>query len=159
MAISLRPDEVVLSEVNFHWSAFIAAKFWALLGVLILIACLAGTAMKGLHSTILGLQFIYLPLIGLVFFFPYLAKWLENKCKSYVVTNQRLYLEEGILSKSKKDIPIAEINDVVLEQSLFQRIVGAEDIVILTGNDTALRIAYIDKPNEFKNAISAMVAR
>ena len=102
---------------------------------------------------------VYLPIIALIFFYPFCTKWLENKCKSYVVTNQRLYLEEGILSKSKKDIPLAKINDVVLEQSLFQRLVGAGDIVILTGNDVALRISFIDKPNEFKDAISAMVTR
>ena len=129
------------------------------MGVIALLAYGVTISTQSLHSGVSGINSIYLPIIALIFFYPFCNKWLENKCKSYVVTNQRLYLEEGVLSKSKKDIPISKINDVVLNQSLFQRIVGAGDIVILTGNDMALRIAYIDKPNEFKDAISATVAR
>ena len=159
MAITLRPDEVVASEVNFHWLAFIASKLLALVGVIVLLAYIATISMKSLHSGMLASTNIYLPIVAIICFCPFCAKWLENKCKSYVVTSQRLYLEKGILSKSKKDIPIAKIDDVVLEQSLLKRMVGAGDIVILTGNDVALRISCIDKPNEFKDAISAMVAR
>ncbi|MBR0647697.1 PH domain-containing protein [Plastoroseomonas hellenica] len=46
------------------------------------------------------------------------------------VTNQRILLEEGFWSRTRDDVEIFRIRDVVVRQSLAQRIFGVGDVVI-----------------------------
>lgn len=155
MAIKLRDGEEIKGEVNFHWSAFIVAKLWAGLGVLMLLGTVIAqfsddTKNKdGLMAS--GIMW------SLIFFSPFLYKWLQNKFKVYVVTNQRVYIEEGIVAKSKVDLPLTKINDVSLKQGVIQRMFGSGNVVILTGNDKPTIIKDIDSPDNFKDSISEMV--
>ncbi len=155
MAITLRDGEQIVAEVNFHWSMFLIPKIFAVLGVPLVIFFVfvaVGSPADDNSVTILMPFFV-----AVIFFLPYVYRWLQNKCKSYVVTNQRLYVEEGVLSKTKNDIPLAKINDLVLKQGIFQRIVGAGDLSILTGNDKITVIRDIDEPDTFKNAVSEVL--
>jgi uncharacterized membrane protein YdbT with pleckstrin-like domain len=84
---------------------------------------------------------------------------LQNRCKQYVLTSERLYIEEGILVKNMRDIPIQKINDIDLSQDPVQRLFGSGDIIVLTGNNSATRINNIDHPEIFKDKISKIVRR
>lgn len=46
------------------------------------------------------------------------------------ITNERIRLEQGFWTKVRDDIEIFRIRDVVVKQSLYQRIVGIGEIVI-----------------------------
>lgn len=47
-----------------------------------------------------------------------------------VLTNERITLTQGFWTKSRDDIEIFRIRDVVVKQSLYHRLVGIGDIVI-----------------------------
>jgi len=139
MAIKLRQDESVHCVANFHWSSYLWPGLWALL---IGLPSLAGTVIEGSN--------IVMPAIG---FAPILYVWLRNKTKSYVVTNQRLYVEEGILSKSKIDIPFNKINDITFNQGIIQRLLGSGSVAVMTGNDKPTKLTNLDKPEDFREAL------
>ena len=147
MGISLKTNETIIKEVNFHWSAFLMAKIWASFGLLMAIASFLPNEDDGPN----------LMVVAIVFWTPFAYKWLENKCKKYIVTNQRVYIEEGILSKNKKDIMLSKINDVSVNQNLVQRIFGSGNLALLTGNDKGSSLRDIDTPDEFKNIISEAI--
>ncbi len=46
------------------------------------------------------------------------------------VSNERITLEQGFWTKTRDDIEIFRIRDVVVKQSLYHRLVGIGDIVI-----------------------------
>jgi uncharacterized membrane protein YdbT with pleckstrin-like domain len=156
MAIVLRDKEEIVGEVNFHWSAFITAKIWAFMGGFAYLGMFINLGSEDLATKPTSGSFVW---TGVIFFGPFVYKWLQNKFKVYVVTNQRVYIEEGILAKSKVDIPLNKVNDVSMKQGVLQRMFGSGNIMVLTGNDKPTVLKDIDKPDVFKNNISEMVEK
>lgn len=152
MAITLRNNEVIKCEVNFHWSAFILVKLWAVLGVLSLLGQLVAFIASG-DGQSKHLALLQMPMTIVMFFAPFTYKWLQNKSKVYVVTNERIYVEEGILSKNKMDIPLSKVNDISVSQGLIQRMFGSGNVVVTLGHDKPRVISDIENPDEFKNAV------
>lgn len=146
MGIQLRQDEQIQCEANFHWSVYILPGVWAgFMGLSLLGQLISKEASgSGLFWT------------AFVGFSPIMYVWLKNKNKTYVVTNQRLYVEEGILSKSKTDIPFNKVNDISFNQGIFQRMFGSGNISVMTGNDKPTKLANLDKPEKFREALSAV---
>jgi len=48
----------------------------------------------------------------------------------FVVTTDRIIHRHGIIGKSSMEIPLEAINDVRFEQGVFERIIGAGDLII-----------------------------
>mgnify|MGYP001590441348 CR=1 FL=1 len=97
--------------------------------------------------------------IALIFFGPFVYRWLQNKTKKYMITTQRVYIEEGIISKKMNEISFDKINDLVLSQNIIQRLVGSGNILILTASGKPTVIKDIEQPHEFKSAISDMIQK
>ncbi|MDQ1366045.1 MAG: hypothetical protein QOE57_2087, partial [Acidimicrobiaceae bacterium] len=55
------------------------------------------------------------------------ARWATT---SLVLTNHRLIHRSGILAKSGREIPLDHINDISYRQRVFERLIGAGDVVI-----------------------------
>jgi uncharacterized membrane protein YdbT with pleckstrin-like domain len=58
------------------------------------------------------------------------ARLISWQTTHFVVTTDRLVFRSGILSKHTRDIPLEKVNDLASSQSLFERIIGAGDLVI-----------------------------
>jgi uncharacterized membrane protein YdbT with pleckstrin-like domain len=63
------------------------------------------------------------------------AVWLGSRLISwqtthFVVTSERLVFRSGILAKHTRDIPLDKINDLASSQTLFERMIGAGDLLI-----------------------------
>lgn len=56
-----------------------------------------------------------------------LARWTTTH---FVVTSDRIIYRTGVLSKHGRDIPLERVNDITSNQSLFERIIGAGDLLI-----------------------------
>ena len=145
MSLHLAPEEKEIFSANIHWSNYIFAGGWAFFGFLVLVANLFSPADTGPTTPVASL-------IGLAafFFLPLTFKFLKNKCKTYAITNRRLYVEEGIFSKSKIDLPFAKVYDIQMKQSITQRIFGSGDVMVFSGNSIPVVIKDIESPNEFK---------
>lgn len=59
------------------------------------------------------------------------------------ITNQRVLLEEGFWTKTVDEVEIFRLRDVVLVQTLYQRIVGIGDIVVEATNGRKLETLVI----------------
>ena len=96
---------------------------------------------------------LYLFLLGFCLILPFFYVYLSNRYKIYLVTNERVFIRTGIIFCNEKDIPIAKINDVLLQQGFLQMIFGAGDILIQVGNDSGTLIKDVQNAKEFKEAI------
>ena len=152
MSIHLREREKILFEAHLHWTTHIFSGAWAVL-------C-TPAIMFGLGSVFYhGRGFLSIPAMVLFYYGPLIYTVMKNECKSYVLTNERVYVEEGILSKIKKDIPLNKINDLEVAQGVIQRMVHAGDILILTGNDKPTCLTNVAFADTFKNQIAAAIKK
>jgi membrane protein YdbS with pleckstrin-like domain len=56
-----------------------------------------------------------------------LARWATTH---FVVTSDRIVYRTGVLSKHGRDIPLERVNDITSNQTLFERMIGAGDLLI-----------------------------
>ena len=96
-------------------------------------------------ATVLGILF------GLVRFgWDALQWWAEE----YLVTTRRVLQTEGIVNKKTTDSSLEKVNDVVLIQSFFGRILGYGNLQIVTGSDIGVNaLIRLRDPITFKTAM------
>ena len=58
--------------------------------------------------------------------FPFLAWWNTV----YVITDRRLVMRSGVLSRRGHDMPLSRLNDVTFSHGLIDRILGCGDLVV-----------------------------
>ena len=150
MAIRLNENEKIQVQADFHWVTYFGSLSWSIFWTVGALALLFSS--EGLIFTLYP-WVLAIVVIGMI---PIGIKYVQNRCKQYVVTTERFYVEEGVLSKSTREIPLQKINDVSLNQTLFQRIIGTGSIVILAGNDTPLTLKNVTHPENFHQAVSKL---
>jgi len=64
-----------------------------------------------------------------------LFKWLDNKCRRYQVTTERLRLSRGILSRKTDEVELYRVKDYVLVEPFWLRLFGLAYIGMQTTDD------------------------
>lgn len=141
MTLSLRENENLKVKAEIHWMSYILQIPFGIIFTLLGLATLGSNEQHLFAFLIIGWS-------------PLLYKVIVNRSKNYSLTNQRLYIEKGIFAKNKREIPIQKINDFEISQNILQRIVGAGNVHVLTGNDKPTILVNIKNPDEFKNGMS-----
>jgi uncharacterized membrane protein YdbT with pleckstrin-like domain len=149
MAIKLGTGEVLKASTKFHWTYYLAPAIWASIWLAATIIILFSPNPYKLPLSLAMLGFCLYPLF---------KTYLTNKNTVYAVTNERIYIEQGILAKSKKDIPLDKINDFEIRQSFIQRFYDSGDILFLTGNNKEFRMRNIANLDEFREAVTSLIA-
>ncbi len=75
--------------------------------------------------------------IGLVVLFVW---WLRCLATSLVITDRRVTLRQGLLSKDTNDVLIADIRNVKVRQNLLQRIFGVGTVAVSTSGQSDMEI-------------------
>jgi uncharacterized membrane protein YdbT with pleckstrin-like domain len=84
-----------------------------------------------------------------------LVWWLKAKGTKITLTNERVTLREGILSKSINEVYHTDVRNVKLSQSLFQRIFKVGTVGISTAGqaDVEISVGGIPNPEKVKSII------
>ncbi len=90
--------------------------------------------------------------IGLIIF---LIWWIKTKGTELTVTDERVSLRKGILSKFTNDVYLTDIRNVQIYQSFWQRIFGVGSVAISSaGNDgIEIEVKGIPDPEKIKAII------
>jgi uncharacterized membrane protein YdbT with pleckstrin-like domain len=90
-----------------------------------------------------------------------LTRYVRWRATSLVVTNLRLIHRSGVISRSGREIPLTQLADISYHQNLFDRIIGAGDLVLESaGRDSDETFPSVPRPAAVQNEIYAlMVAR
>lgn len=68
--------------------------------------------------------------------------WLTTR---YVVTNRRVLMRNGVLSRTGRDIPLTRVNDVSFQRTLVERMFGSGTLIIESAGDRG-QVALKDVP-------------
>lgn len=75
------------------------------------------------------------------------VRWSKWVTTSFTVTNDRIIFRQGMVAKSGVEIPLERIMNVNFKQSIWERIIGAGDLLIESGGkDGQSRFSDVRKP-------------
>ena len=151
---SLNADESVALDLHPHWWYF-SEPAAALLGVIIVGIIAAAKGPKGDAGNVLKILII----AGLVITGGWLllrySKWATTR---FVITSQRVVFRTGVLAKSGIEIPLDRVNNVNFHQSVFERMLGAGDLLIESGGeDGQSRYTDIRHPDRVQKLIHSQM--
>lgn len=81
-------------------------------------------------------------------------EYLQWTTTNFVVTTDRLIYRSGVVAKHGKEIPLDRINDITFHQTVFERLIGAGDLMIESGGEQGQqRFSDIRRPFTVQNEI------
>jgi uncharacterized membrane protein YdbT with pleckstrin-like domain len=85
-----------------------------------------------------------------------LVWWLRCLATSLVITESRVTLRKGLLSKATNDVLIADIRNVQVRQSFLQRIFGVGAVAVSTSgqSDMEIEVHGLPAPDRIKAIIN-----
>lgn len=121
----LSAGEHVVLRLHQHWKTVLRPVFAlaliiaATLAVLILVPGLVAVARLGIGAVAL--------VLAIVFVAGPLLRWWTT---SYELTNRRLRLRAGVITRRGRDFPLSRISDVSFAQGLLDRVLGCGRLVV-----------------------------
>lgn len=143
--MDLHPGEEVVFEGHPSWRALLGFYVYGLVAVAVVVVVL-----------VLAVSVVVAVLAGVVAFaLVLLVGFLRRMATTYMVSNQRLYIRRGILSRHVQQTRIDRVQNVNTDQSLFQRIisVGTVDFDTAGTDDADFRFVGIGDPGGVARAV------
>ena len=125
--------EHILLRTRQHWFSIVAytIAFWVLVAISVGFFLLGRLTNWEIFNWITLISFVG----ALVWIAWRYASW---SFQDYIVTNRRVMQVEGIINKVSSDSSLEKINDAVLKQGLFGRLLHFGDLDILTASENTV---------------------
>jgi uncharacterized membrane protein YdbT with pleckstrin-like domain len=150
-AIDLHDGEQIIFEGHPSWRGVISFYLQGLVGVLVLgalIALITAISSEVKEGLVAGVVVVGAALVVLVGFIKRIAT-------VYTITNQRLRIKRGILSKRIQQTRIDRVQNVNTEQSVIDRLlrVGTVDFDTAGTDDSDFTFAGVSSPSRVVEAV------
>ena len=151
---NLNANETIALDLHPHWWYFagpVAALVVSIIGGIWALTTdggsYAGKAMRVIFLAALVLTAIWV-----------VARYLKWMTTHFVITSHRLIFRTGVLAKSGIEIPLERVNNVNFNQSVFERVLGAGDLLIESGGeDGQSRFSDIKHPDQVQRMIHSQM--
>jgi uncharacterized membrane protein YdbT with pleckstrin-like domain len=115
-----------------------------------------GSPSQILNADVLGISAVILAalIIGAIFLSPWVLaglpivlafagwKWIQLRCRVYELTNERLRVSHGVITRHTEELELYRVVDVSLVEPFFLRWLGLGNVVITT-NDRSTPVITI----------------
>jgi membrane protein YdbS with pleckstrin-like domain len=144
----LLESETVALDLRPHWWFFAGPLFAGIpvLGLLFGAFQVEGDAHDGLL-----LAWAVVALAWAVWLGHRLISWQTTH---FVVTSDRLIFRSGILAKHSRDIPLEKVEYLDARRTFFERLIGAGDLVIKSGDEQQQAFKDIPRPDAVQREIN-----
>jgi uncharacterized membrane protein YdbT with pleckstrin-like domain len=151
-AHDLLPGERMLVSSSRHWVVLLRPIATTILAAIVVLVVLALLPLAGELRLFLMLGVV---LAGILIINLYYWGWRAHE---YVLTDQRVIINEGIVSKFSRSIAIDRIQDLTTFQGLWGRTWGFGDIELESaGREGAEMLSTVPRPQQLRNAIFAQI--
>ncbi len=119
--------------------------------------------LQGSVSTVINVPLVTGTTYGILIIVFILLLWilwniLSWRSENYTLTNQRVMVKSGVIRKNSVYMHYNKIQDIIISQSIMERITNSGDIEIFGGHDrTSLILEDIPSPGEVENMINRMI--
>jgi uncharacterized membrane protein YdbT with pleckstrin-like domain len=142
-------EELAVDLHPHYW--YFAESVLALVATIVLgIVVLAADAASGVKWAVLIL--IVVSALWL------LLRYLRWATTNFVITSDRVIFRHGIIAKSGIEIPLERVNSVHFNQGIFERMIGAGDLLIESGAEGGQqRFTDVKNPDKIQNLIHSQM--
>ncbi len=150
----LNDYETVALDLHPHWWYF-ANPAMSLIGSIVLgILSLTLLDSDGTGKTVRWIALVLIIVCAIWLVIRYM-KWATT---NFVITSDRIIFRSGIVGKSGIEIPLERVNNVLFNQSVFERLIGAGDLLIESGGEAGQqRFTDIRRPGRVQSLIHAQM--
>ena len=142
----LNDSEDVVLDLHPHWW-FLAWQTLALIASMVVGILVLANVDNGIVQLLAGV----LVLAALAWWG---IRWAAWRTTNFVVTTDRLIYRHGVLAKRGIEIPLERVNNVIFSQSIFERLLGAGDLVIESAGESGRQsFSDVRKPSAVQNEI------
>ena len=148
---NLLPGESVVLRRHRHWIVPARSLFWPIL-LVVVVGVLDHYLKESLvaRDVKMVVTLAALALLGLWA----IITWLRWNGTSVTITDQRVILDRGVLSRSSKIVPIDRVQDVSTRQPVLGRILGYGTVEIdAAGSQGAELLDHVPSPNRFRDEV------
>lgn len=142
----LTEDEHVLRQFPPHWRVLLLpiAGTGAAIAALVAIWSLADGRVAWVLTAVTGIAWALATV-------PPVVRWYVTR---YVLTNERIVVRSGLVSRSSIEIPLENINHVRFTQGVMERLLGYGDVLIESASEQGQsRLHDIPDPEEFQSEV------
>ncbi len=152
---NLNANETIALDLHPHWWYFAGPAASLVAAIVFGIWAIP----KNFDSDALETFLSYVAIAALVGTALWLiARYLKWMTTHFVITSHRLIFRTGVLAKSGIEIPLERVNNVNFNQSVFERVLGAGDLLIESGGeDGQSRFADIKHPDQVQRMIHSQM--
>jgi len=151
---NLNANETIALDMHPHWWYFAEPAF-TLAGVIVLGIVKATKGPGGRGGDVLNYLLIAALVVNALWLIGRYLKWLTT---NFVITSQRLIFRQGVFAKHGIEIPLERVNNVNFNQSVFERMLGAGDLLIESGGeDGQQRFTDIRHPDKVQNLVHSQM--
>lgn len=80
----------------------------------------------------------------------FILPMIDNWTNEYAVTNKRIIIKVGLISRRTVEMNVQKIESILVNQSVFGRILGYGDISVVGTGGTRETFSDISNPTEFR---------
>jgi len=156
------PEDVLTDEeeVVFHLHPHVKTVFRPALVVLLALAVIivAWVMLPQNNGGFLGFAVVaaIMGYYGIRYGLAPLVIW---RCTHYVVTGERILLQDGVLARERRDLPLNRINDHVVTQSLLDRAFGCGTLTVDSIGDQAAVLVAVPHAHQIQTALYELIER
>ncbi|MFC7275681.1 PH domain-containing protein [Paractinoplanes rhizophilus] len=154
------PDEVLTDEeevvlhLHPHWKTALRPALVVLLALVT--AAFAWVMLPQNTGGLLGFGVVALIMgyYGIRYGVAPLVVW---RCTHYVVTNERVLLQDGVIARERRDLPLNRINDHLLTQTVLDRLFGSGTLTIDSIGDQAAVLTAVPHAHQLQTALYELI--
>lgn len=147
----LNSYETVKVDLHPHWWYLAKNTFYLVVSVIFGIWALATRDSGSNADKLIKWIAMILIVVSALWLLQRYLKWVTT---SFVITSDRVVFRQGLISKSGIQIPLERVNNVNFHQGVFERMLGAGDLLIESGGeDGQQRFSDIKHPDRVTNII------
>lgn len=157
---NLSSGETVRYRTRLHWIVMvvpiIVAGLAGLAGIGFLVASVSALREKSGNAGALVLAGV--ALVGAAAVIVAVASW-KRSATEMAVTNKRVLVKVGLLSRRSTEIMLSKIESVIVEQGLWARMLGFGTILVRGVGGTPEPFPRIAHPLEFRRQVQEQIDR
>jgi uncharacterized membrane protein YdbT with pleckstrin-like domain len=144
----LTDDEKIIRQFRPHWRMLAIPVLWLIGAIVAIVVIFRVIDAEGFVALAL-VAAVVLALIPLVA--SPLIKWWFT---SYVLTSERLITRTGMIARSGIELPLQNINNVLFNQSVIERVLKSGDLLIESAGESGQsEFTNIPDPEKFQSLL------
>lgn len=116
----------------------IATLVFSVVGVLVIAYFFAGTTTDAdKHASLVAIGWIIAGILFAIQAVMLVIAWMQLRTTMYIVTNQRVIIEQGIVSKTVNEIDLRYVDDSQFFQGLTDRLLGIGNVTLISSDKSS----------------------